>query len=230
VTLPSAIERKDQQYKRYVEVDYVGPHPLGDKFLETSLASFSVPPGFRIERSQRLYITNDEQRSWLWMTVGTVALVFLITAMVFESWRLPFLVLLSAPTALVGVALAFLWTESNFGHGAFIGMVLLVGIAANDSILLVHRYQELREGSPWRDRRILIRLAVRERLRPMWTTSLTTCAAMLPLIVSPEDGEFWHGLALTVTGGLVSSTLLAPLLTVALTCWRNNDVPSTPKS
>jgi multidrug efflux pump subunit AcrB len=62
----------------------------------------------------------------------------------------------------------------------------------------------------------LVRLALRERLRPMWTTTLSTCVAMLPLLVFPQEGEFWTGMAVTVTGGLLAATLLAPLATVAL--------------
>jgi multidrug efflux pump subunit AcrB len=147
-------------------------------------------------------------------------LVFLITAIVFESWKLPFLVLLSVPTALVGVALAFNWTGATFSQGGFIGVILLVGVAANDSILLGHRYAESRKRFPQRNPVSLVRLAVRQRLRPMWATTLTSVAAMLPLIILAADSDFWLALALVVTGGLVSSTLLAPLATVALVATR----------
>jgi multidrug efflux pump subunit AcrB len=50
----------------------------------------------------------------------------------------------------------------------------------------------------------------------MWTTTLSTCVAMLPLLVFPQEGEFWVGMAVTVTGGLLAATLIAPLATVAL--------------
>jgi len=62
----------------------------------------------------------------------------------------------------------------------------------------------------------LARLALRERLRPMWTTTLSTCVAMLPLLVFPQEGAFWTGMAVTVVGGLLAATLIAPLATVAL--------------
>jgi Cu/Ag efflux pump CusA len=54
----------------------------------------------------------------------------------------------------------------------------------------------------------------------MWATTLTSVAAMLPLIILAADSDFWLALALVVTGGLVSSTLLAPLATVALVATR----------
>jgi len=50
----------------------------------------------------------------------------------------------------------------------------------------------------------------------MWTTTLSTCVAMLPLLVFPQEGAFWTGMAVTVVGGLLAATLIAPLATVAL--------------
>ena len=216
-TVPSRIVRENQQYKRYIEVDYRGPHRMGEEFLKNALKDFSTPPGYNLEREQRIFFTEDTERAFGWILLGTIVLVFLATAAVFESWRLPGVVLLSVPTALVGVAAAFLLAgDLAFAEGAFIGAVLLVGIAANDSILLVDRYRHLRTTRPHGTIGTLVRLALRERLRPMWTTTLSTCVAMLPLLVLPQDGTFWTGMAVTVTGGLLSATLLAPLATVAL--------------
>ena len=108
------------------------------------------------------------------------------------------------------------WTGTNFAEGAFIGMVLLVGIAVNDSLLLTDRYRQLRELRPGVSSSMLARLAVRERLRPMWTTTLTSVAAMLPLLVFPDKGDFWMDLAVTVVGGLLAATLIAPVASVAV--------------
>ena len=143
-------------------------------------------------------------------------LVFLAAAVVFESWRLPLVVMLSVPMAALGVGLAFLLVEANFAEGAFIGVVLLVGIAVNDSILLTDRYRQLRQRRPATSVALLARLAVRQRLRPMWTTTLTSVAAMLPVLLFPDKGDFWIGLAVTVVGGLLAATVLAPLASVAM--------------
>lgn len=216
-TVPSRIIRENQQYKRYVEVDFRGPHRMGNEFLNDALDAFSTPPGYRLEREQRAFFTEETERTFGWVILGTILLVFLATAAVFESWRLPGVVLLSVPMALAGVAGAYLLTgDLAFAEGAFIGSVLLVGLAANDSILLIDRYRHLRRTRPHGDVGILARLALRERLRPMWTTTLSTCVAMLPLLVFPQEGEFWTGMAVTVTGGLLAATILAPLATVAL--------------
>jgi multidrug efflux pump subunit AcrB len=216
--VPSRIERRDQQYRRYLRIDFRGPPTMGSDLLDRVLDEMPLPAGYRLARD-RGFFTAATARSFGGLLAGTVVLVFLVTAIVFESWRLPLVVLLSVPTAAVGVAIGFLWTEAAFAEGAFIGTVLLVGIAANDSILLTDRYRSLRRAHPHADAGRLARLAVRARLRPMWTTTLSSVVAMLPLLVFPHEGgggAFWTGLAVTVTGGLLASTLLAPPATVAL--------------
>ena len=222
VEVPSRIERANQQYKRYIRVDYRGPYRMGSEFLEEQLAQFTVPTGYRVERGRYSFFEGENRQAFGSIVLGTIALVLLVTAMVFESWRLPLVVLLSVPTAAVGIAVGFLWSGANFAEGAFIGTVLLVGIAANDSILLTDRFRQLRRQRPHGAPGPLARLAVRERLRPMWTTTLSTIVAMLPLLVFPQEGDFWLGLAVTVTGGLLAATLLAPVASVALLALRND--------
>ncbi len=216
VETPAGIQREDQQYVRNISVDYRGPYDMANKFRDAALEEFPVPAGYRLEKAESWFFTDEVASAFLWVFLGTIFLVFLVTAAVFESWRLPVVVMLSVPMAAIGVGLGFLWTEASFAEGAFIGTVLLVGIAVNDSILLTDRYRQLRQLRPGTFSGILARLAVRERLRPMWTTTLTSVAAMLPLLLFPDDGDFWMGLAVTVVGGLLASTLLAPFAAVAL--------------
>ena len=214
--VPSRIARENQRYKRFVRIDYRGPSRMGREYISEALEGFATPPGYALEWRQGGFFGEAAAGVAWWIVLGTVGLVFLVTAAVLESWRLPLVVLLSVPTAAVGVAAGFLWAGIPFAEGAFIGTVLLVGIAANDSILLVGRYRQLRQQHAPRGAGVLARRAVRERLRPMWTTTLSTSVAMLPLIVFPQESDFWLGLAVTVTGGLLAATLLAPLASVAL--------------
>ena len=216
VEMPAQIEREDQQYVRHVSVDYRGPFDMTRRFITESIETFPTPPGYRLESGYNWFFTDETRRAFSWIFLATVMLVFLVTAGIFESWRLPLVVMLSVPLAAVGVCLGFILTQASFVEGAFIGTVLLVGIAVNDSILLTDRFRQLRLLRPHGAPSILARMAVRERLRPMWTTTLTSAAAMLPLLVFPDQGDFWTGLAVTVTGGLLASTLLSPFASVAM--------------
>jgi len=221
VEMPASIERENQRYIRHVAVDFRGPFDMGRKFVESAIAAFPVPPGYEIEQQGYSFFTSETRTAFSWIFVATLLLVFLVTAAIFESWRLPFVVMLSVPLAAVGVFAGFLVTDASFVEGAFIGTILLVGIAVNDSILLTDRFRQLRTARPHGKASPLARLAVRERLRPMWTTTLTSIVAMLPLVAFPGKGDFWTGLAVTVTGGLLASTLLAPLASVAMLSLRD---------
>jgi len=212
---PSGIQRLDQRYKRTIQIDFRGPGQMATAFIEAALDGFAVPVGYELRRSTFSFFTDDVKRQFSWVMWATIALVFLITAAVFESWSLPLVVMLSVPTAGIGVTAGFLWTGANFAEGAFIGAILMVGIALNDSILLVGRYRQLRELRPDSDPSLLARLAARERLRPMITTTLTSVVTMIPMVVFPSDTDFWQGLAVTVIGGLTASTLFAPIVSVA---------------
>lgn len=222
---PSGIERYNQQYKRYIQVDYRGPFQRGSELIREELDGMPMPPGYRIEFGRFGFFDDDVPRAFGWVIAATILLVFLITAAVFESWRLPLVVMFSVPLALVGVSAGFLFTAASFAEGAFIGCVLLVGIAVNDSILLVDQYRQFCFQHPMRPSALLARLAVRERLRPMWTTTLTSVASMLPLLMFPDSGDFWMGLAIVVTGGLLASTLLSPISTIAVLSFFCGDSP-----
>lgn len=216
---PPVIERIDQQYRRTLRVHYRGPYRMGKEMLDKELAWMRLPPGYRLERPRYEFFSREVQREFAWLILGTLALVFLVVAAVLESWRLAAVVMLSVPLAWIGVALGFVLTGQNFAEGAFIGAVLTVGIAVNDSILLADAFRRLRSARPTAPVDRLAPLALRQRLRPMWTTTLTSVASMLPLLVLPDAGNFWVGLAVTVVGGLLASTLLAPAATVALLAW-----------
>jgi hypothetical protein len=108
---------------------------------------------------------------------------------------------------LIAVAVAVSWTYWHPGEA---------GASRDPLTIHTDSSEVLSTWRPAERRVVLARLAVRERLRPMWTTTISTIVAMLPLLVFPTEGEFWTGLAVTVTGGLLAATLLAPLASVAL--------------
>lgn len=220
---PPVIERIDQQYRRTLRVFYRGPHRMGKEMLDREIAGMTLPPGYRLERPRYEFFDDDVKRQFSWLILGTVALVFLVIAAVLESWRLAAVVMLSVPLAWIGIALAFVLTGQNFAEGAFIGIVLTIGIAVNDSILLTDRFRRLRQARPGSPEPRLALLALRQRWRPMWTTTLTSIAGMVPLLIIPDAGNFWVGLAVTVVGGLLASTLLAPGATLALLSWKTRE-------
>ncbi|MCG8460456.1 MAG: efflux RND transporter permease subunit [Holophagales bacterium] len=218
-TRPGGIERRDQRYRRYLRVAFRGPHRLAEEVIDRELERTSLASGYLLERPSRVFLTAAAEDRLHALLAASVFLVYLFLAAAFESWRLPWVVLASLPAAFFGVALAFVLTDAPFAEGAFLGCILLVGVAVNDSILLVDAYRRERRrpraaGGRWR--RVAALRALRRRWRPMWTTTATSVAGMLPLWLLADAGELWPGLAITVIGGLLASTLLAPAATIAL--------------
>jgi len=145
-----------------------------------------------------------------------LAIVFLVMAILFESFVLPLVILISVPVAGAG-GVAGLYVLNQFQNQSLdmltlLGFVILIGIVVNNAILLVHQAQHhLRyDGMPV-DGAILE--ATRNRIRPIFMSTLTSVCGMMPLVVFPGAGsELYRGLGSVVVGGLSLSALLTLLL------------------
>jgi HAE1 family hydrophobic/amphiphilic exporter-1 len=137
----------------------------------------------------------------------SIVLVYMVLASQFESLIHPFTILLTIPLAVVGTVLIFFIMGKTLNIMAAIGIIMLVGIAVNDSIILVDRINQLiKDGL---DRKSAIIQAGQQRIRPILMTSLTTILALLPLTIGfGESASLRSPMALAVIGGLVTSTLL----------------------
>ncbi|MDL2231750.1 efflux RND transporter permease subunit [Porphyromonadaceae bacterium OttesenSCG-928-L07] len=137
----------------------------------------------------------------------SVLLVYMVMAAQFESLRHPFTILLTIPLAGVGTILTFLIFGESLNMMAFIGIIMLAGIAVNSSIILVDRINQLKaDGLSLTD---AIIGASQQRVRPIIMTSLTTILALLPMCFGFGEGASLRSpMALAVIGGLVTSTIL----------------------
>jgi HAE1 family hydrophobic/amphiphilic exporter-1 len=143
--------------------------------------------------------------------VLAVLMVFLILAAQYESWSLPFSVLLGTPLAVFGAFLGLLMRDFELNVFGQIGLVMLIGLAAKTAILIVEFAKlELEQGKP------LVEAALngaRLRLRPILMTTLTTVAGMSPLALGLGEGsEMLRPLAVCMVFGLLFSMLVSLLL------------------
>jgi multidrug efflux pump subunit AcrB len=144
-----------------------------------------------------------------------VMLVYMIMASQFRSVRLPLIMLFTIPCTLIGILLALLSVGQGFSVTALMGILMVVGIAVSNGILLVdHAAVKLDEGLSLFDS---IVDAGRVRFRPILMTSLATIIGLLPTAMGLEAGtEANRPLALAVVGGLTSSTILSLFLLPAI--------------
>jgi multidrug efflux pump subunit AcrB len=155
-----------------------------------------------------------------------VMVVFMIMASQFKSLRLPFVMLFTIPVTLVGIVLALLAAGQGFSVTALMGVLMVVGIAVSNGILLVdHARVKLDEGM---DTTAAVLDAARTRFVPIAMTSLATVIGLIPTALGLERGaEANRPLALAVVGGLTSSTVLSLFLVpVIFVLLARREVPS----
>lgn len=136
---------------------------------------------------------------------GLIALLLMLVliSVQFRSLAQSLLIFLAIPFGFFGVALALSATDNPFSFLAAVGFIALIGVAVNNTILLVDAAnQERRDGATAAE---AISSAIESRFRPLVVTTITTIAGLLPLSISDP---FWESLGFTLMGGLASSTLL----------------------
>ncbi len=140
-----------------------------------------------------------------------VMVVFMLMASQFKSLRLPFIMLFTIPCTVIGIVLALLAAGQGFSVTALMGVLMVVGIAVSNGILLIdHAHVKLGEGL---DKTSAIIDAARTRFTPILMTSLATVIGLIPTALALEHGtESNRPLALAVVGGLTSSTILSLFL------------------
>jgi multidrug efflux pump subunit AcrB len=214
----SAISREDQQYVRIVGYEFRGPPKLANRTHTAFMKSISVPAGYWVGDDEFAW-GSDESSKGLWLVFGIgVALVLLSVAMVFDSVWAAAMVFLSLPIALGGVVAAFWVAESAFTREAAVGVILVVGLAVNQSILLIdaalerRRAQGARRGLGVAD----VVAAAGERSGMIVLVTLTTIASLIPLAVGTEADSLFGAIALATAGGTVFGTIAALFVVPAM--------------
>ena len=213
---PSAISRESRT--RRVEIDApISGRPLGPILDDARkvMANVTLPQGYRWEFGPEIEL-GETSFNQMWLAVGlAVVLIYMLLAAQFESYVDPLIIMTAIPLSLIGIIAALVITNRAFGLTAFIGSLMLVGIAVKNSILVIEFTRQLREdGMEVRD--ALLR-AGPMRLRPILMTTLATAGGMLPLALGIEAGSSTQApLATVVIGGLIASTMLSLLVVPTL--------------
>lgn len=218
----STISREDQQYVRIVSYDFRGPARLAQRTHDAFMASITVPAGYSAGDEQFEWQLDDSGRL-LWLVFGAgLVLVVLAVAMVFDSAWAAGLVFLSLPVAVSGSAAAFWITDTPFGREAAVGLILVIGLAVNQTILLVdaaleRRVRRGRRGLTARD----VLASARDRAGMIMLVTLTTLASLLPLAIRADVDSLFGAIALATLGGTLAGTIGALVVIPALLpAWR----------
>jgi len=213
---PAEIHRIQQQRAAVLSADLEG-RSLGAvvEDLRSVLAENPPPAGVTTELGGQVEEMQLSFSSLRFALILAIFLVYLVMAATFESFIHPLIVLFSVPLALVGVIVGLLMTHTPVSVIVFIGVVMLVGVVVNNAIVLIDTVNQLRLSGLEKLDAVL--RGARLRLRPIMMTTSTTVLGLLPMALSVGEGaELRSPLAITVSFGLVFSTLLTLVVIPAL--------------
>ncbi len=174
--------------------------------IDKAMEGFDMPRGYRWDKGS--WYNSNEDREMMFPLILAIVFVFLLMGVLFESFVLPFAVIVAVPFAGLGVYWTLYLTSTPLDMMARIGVVILVGVVVNNAIVLIDMTNRLRaEG---RTRLDALLEAGRYRLRPILMTTLCTVTGLIPMAVGNSKivGMPYAPLGRTMIGGLLVSMVL----------------------
>jgi hydrophobic/amphiphilic exporter-1 (mainly G- bacteria), HAE1 family len=202
----AVIGRYDLQYSANF---YANPSmPLGDAVtLVKETASKIIPLNYKLKMTGQAEEFGKTIKNVKFVFLLALILLYMVLASQFNSFVQPFIIMLAQPLAIIGGLIALLIAGDSLNIYSMIGLVLLIGLVAKNSILLVDLTNQLRESGESIDN--ALKAACPVRLRPVVMTSLTIILALLPAAFGFGAGsETNKPLSVAIIGGMISSTLL----------------------
>jgi HAE1 family hydrophobic/amphiphilic exporter-1 len=206
---PAQIDRLDRQRKATVEAELNGL-PLGEatKLIAGLPSMQNLPPGVREQPTGDTEVMAELFGGFLMALGSGVLLVYFVLVLLFGGFLQPLTIMSALPLSLGGALMALLLAQKSLGVSAVIGVLMLMGIVAKNSILLVEYAIMMRADGVAREAAIVE--AARKRARPIVMTTIAMVAGMAHIAAGiGADSEFRAPMALVVIGGLVTSTLLS---------------------
>jgi gold/copper resistance efflux pump len=204
-------------YNSFPSADISGGPAPGYSFGQATaaierIASETLPSGMAFEWTELAYQEKQAGNTAMYIFPLSVLLAFLILAAQYNSWSLPFAVLLIAPMALLSAIAGVWFTGGDNNIFTQIGFVVLVGLAAKNAILIVEFARAKEDDGV--DPLNAVLEAGRLRLRPILMTSLAFIAGVVPLVIATGAGaEMRHAMGIAVFAGMLGVTLFGLVLT-----------------
>ena len=175
--------------------------------IRNELANMEIPSNIDTEIGGSAKDMEESFADLGLLLILSIVLVYIVMASQFESFREPFIIMLSLPFAFTGVILALYITGITLNIISVIGGIMLVGIVVKNAIVMVDFTNLMRDRGIRLNKAVI--LAGKSRLRPVLMTTFTTLLGMLPLALSQGEGsDMWRPMGVSIIGGLLFSTLV----------------------
>jgi HAE1 family hydrophobic/amphiphilic exporter-1 len=211
---PALIARYDLQYAaNFRTTPTISEGEAGARVI--AIGKEMLPPGYQVKLAGRAEEFQKTSKYMLMTFVTAILLVYMVLASQFNSFVQPLIVMVAQPLAIIGGVFSLWAMGHTINMFSMIGLVLLVGLVAKNSILLVDLTNQLRTRGMGIDEALATACPI--RMRPVLMTSLTIVLAMLPAASGVGAGSDTNApLAVAVIGGMISSTLLTLVVVPAV--------------
>ncbi|MFQ5701518.1 MAG: efflux RND transporter permease subunit, partial [Acidobacteriota bacterium] len=208
-----AIVRRNKQIGRTITLELVeGKAEETRARLARLQASMDLPEGVSFGSNMQQQQLDDDFAGLTFAMVLSIVFIYLLMGFLFESFILPFSILLTIPLSIIGVRWIHLLTGRDIDFLGVVAMVLLVGVVVNNGIVLVDYINRLRNQGM--NRRQAVLRATNLRFRPIMMTAITTIGGMIPLALAGANsiGLSYTSFSLTLIGGMSTATILTLLV------------------
>jgi len=215
---PAVIDRYDRSRNINFEIELSGL-PLGDvaKAVHELPSLKQLPPGVKLIEVGDAEVMGELFASFGLAMLTGVLCIYIVLVLLFKDFLHPFTILAALPLSLGGAFVGLLIAQKSFSMPSLIGLIMLMGIATKNSILLVE-YAILARREHGLSRWDALMDACHKRARPIIMTTLAMGAGMLPIALGfgAADSSFRSPMAVAVIGGLITSTFLSLLVIPAV--------------
>ncbi|MCA1035978.1 efflux RND transporter permease subunit [Bacillus infantis] len=216
IDAPNEISHKDGERFISISAD-IEDRDLGsiNRDVQKLIEKFDAPAGYTLSAAGDLEQQQELIKDMVFILSISIFLVYLVMAVQFNHLVQPIIVMSVIPMTIVGVILGLFLTQRELSVMSAMGIVMLIGIVLNNAILLLDRTNQLRkEGAAITDALIQ---AGKDRIRPIFMTTLTTAGGMLPLaLASGTSGNYQAPMATVLISGLMFATFITLLLIPAV--------------
>jgi len=209
-TGPSKVNRQDRSRYIQIQADIAPGAGMGEvmKDIDQMLTKDTpLPSGMRYAYVGQAESFMELVESMVTAIIFGVLFIFLVLSSLYESFVTPLTIMLALPLAFCGSMVALAITRESLNIFSMIGVIMLLGVAVKNSILLVDYASQLIRGGMERTEAMI--LAGKTRLRPILMTSLALIASTIPIAIGLNEASKQRtSMGVAIIGGLVSSTLL----------------------
>ena len=180
-----------------------------------------MPANFKYKFLGFVELMDDTNASFIFTVSASAVLIYMVLAALYESFLLPFLIMLAMPLAFCGVVIGLFISGNPFSLFVMVGVILLFGMVGKNAILVVDFANHFANSGM--EANEAVKMAAKKRLRAVLMTTFAMIFAMLPLALSRGAGfEANSPMAISIIFGLISSTLLSLLVVPVLFAWVYN--------